>query len=454
MNTSSHVLPRRGVLALAGAGAAALGLAACSGPSTASTGDSAASVAAKTDWTKVTPADTVTVWTNHPGSSQAVEAEFLKRFATSNPDITVNFVTAGANYDEISQKFQAALTGDDLPDLVLLSDVWWFRYALNGQLTPLGDVLSGAGVDVANYNPGLLGDYQYADAQWAVPYCRSTPVFYYNKAHWSAAGLPDRGPDTWDEFQQWLPKLAAAGTGAQAPYGLGKGTGNASWIHQSMIWGMGGALSDDWKMTVDSDPVLKASDYLRNYVTQGWAAVSSSDQASDFGAGLYSSVIGSTGSLSGILKAANFEVGNAFLPGGAAGRFTPTGGAGFAIPAKRSPEQQLAAATLLKFLAEDDNTAYFSQNTGYMPVTTGAVNSSTMQEVYAQTPLFKTAVDQLENVRKQDNARVFVPGGDQSTVTAWEKVMLQGTASKDAWGTAQDEIERSYESDVKPLVKA
>ncbi|GAA0317888.1 extracellular solute-binding protein [Kineococcus aurantiacus] len=453
MNSSSFVVPRRGVLGLAGLGAAALGAAACSGPSTAASDDGTAA-ASSTDWSKVTPAGTVTVWTNHPGSSQAVEAEFLTRWAKENPDIDVEFVTAGANYDEISQKFQAALTGADLPDLVLLSDVWWFRYALNEQLAPLKELLPAAGVDTANYQQGLFADYQYDGEQWAVPYCRSTPVFYYNKAHWAAAGLPDRGPQTWDEFAQWLPKLKAAGTGAQAPYGLGKGTGNASWIFQNLIWGMGGALSDEWTMTVDSAEVLAASDYLRNYVISGWAAVSSSDQASDFGAGLYSSVIASTGSLSGILKAANFEVGNAFLPGGTAGQFTPTGGAGFAIPAKRTPEQQLAAAKFLAFLAEDDNTAYFSQNTGYMPVTTGAVDSATMQEVYAQTPLFKTAVDQLENVRKQDNARVFVPGGDQSTVTAWEKVMLQGTPSKDAWGTAQQEVQRSYEADVEPLLKS
>jgi sn-glycerol 3-phosphate transport system substrate-binding protein len=451
VNNQSFVLPRRGALGLMGAGAAGLGLAACSGPSTASSDTDAAEQEA-TDWSSVTPADTVTIWTNHPGSSQAVEEEFLTRWAEVNPDITVEFVTAGSNYDEISQKFQAALTGSDLPDLVLLSDVWWFRYALNGQLAPLQDLLPAAGVDVDNYQPGLYADYQYEDSQWAVPYCRSTPVFYYNKAHWTAAGLPDRGPETWTEFEEWLPKLAAAGTGAQAPYGLGKGTGNATWIFQNMIWGFGGALSDEWTMTVDSDEVLQASDYLRSYITNGWAAVSSSDQASDFGAGLYSSVIGSTGSLSGILEAANFEVGNAFLPGGDGGQFVPTGGAGFAIPAKRSPEQQLAAATFLKFLAEDDNTAYFSQNTGYMPVTTGAVNSGPMQEVYAQTPLFKTAVDQLANTRTQDYARVFVPGGDQSTVTAWEKVMLAGTASAEAWGTASDEVTSSYESDVEPLL--
>ncbi|WP_432562407.1 ABC transporter substrate-binding protein [Kineococcus sp. SYSU DK003] len=451
MNTSSFVLPRRGALGLMGLGAGALGLAACSGPSTASDSTGSSEQEA-TDWSSVTPADTVTIWTNHPGSSQAVEEEFLARWAKVNPDITVEFVTAGSNYDEISQKFQAALTGSDLPDLVLLSDVWWFRYALNGQLAPLQDLLPAAGVDVDNYQPGLYADYQYEDSQWAVPYCRSTPVFYYNKAHWSAAGLPDRGPETWAEFEQWMPKLQAAGTGAQAAYGLGKGTGNATWIHQNLIWGTGGALSDEWNLTVDSAEVLAASDYLRSFITNGWAAVSSSDQASDFGAGLYSSVIGSTGSLSGILAAANFEVGNAFLPAGEAGRFVPTGGAGFAIPAKRTPEQQLAAATFLAFLAEDDNTAYFSQNTGYMPVTTGAVNSAPMQEVYAQTPLFKTAVDQLAETRTQDYARVFVPGGDQSTVTAWEKVMLAGQPSADAWGTAAAEIEQSYTADVEPLL--
>ncbi len=242
MNTSSFVLPRRGVLGLAGLGAAGLGLAACSGPSTASSSGGTAS-ASSTDWSKVTPADSVTVWTNHPGSSQAVEAEFLNRWNKDNSDIKVEFVTAGSNYDEISQKFQAALTGSDLPDLVLLSDVWWFRYALNGQLAPLQDLLPAAGVTTSNYQKGLYADYQYEGSQWAVPYCRSTPVFYYNKAHWAKAGLPDRGPQTWSEFEEWLPKLQAAGTGAQAPYGLGKGTGNASWIFQNMIWGMGGALS-------------------------------------------------------------------------------------------------------------------------------------------------------------------------------------------------------------------
>ena len=451
MNTSSSTPSRRGLLGLAGLGAAGLGLAACSGPSTTTAG-SGASPTASVDYSGVEPASSITFWTNHPGKSQAVEQELITRFNAEHPDIEVNLVTAGANYDEISQKFQAALTGSEVPDVVLLSDVWWFRYMINGQLAPLNPLISAVGIDADDYQPTLFGDYTYRDEQWALPYCRSTPVFYYNKAHWALAGLPDRGPETWDEFSQWLPRLAAAGTGAQVPYGLGKGTGNATWIFQNMVWGNGGALSDEWTMTVDSAEVLASSDAVRTMITDGFAAVSSSDQAADFSAGLYSSVIGSTGSLSGLLAQAGFEVGNAFLPAGPEGLFVPTGGAGLAVPAKRSPEQQVAAATFIKFMGQPENTSYFSQGTGYMPVSLSAQSSDTMQATYEKTPLFKTAIDQMEHTRSQDWARVFVPGGDQSTVTAWESVQLQGAASAAVWGTAQAEILKSYETDVEPLL--
>ena len=449
--TTPSGFSRRHLLGLAGLGAASLGAAACSGPSTAAPG-SAASPAATQDFAGVKPASSITFWTNHPGKSQAVEQELIRRFNVEHPDIAVNLVTAGANYDEISQKFQAALSGSELPDVVLLSDVWWFRYFLNKQIAPLDPLISAVGIDAPDYQPTLLKDYQYSGRQWALPYCRSTPVFYYNKAHWAAAGLPDRGPQTWAEFDEWCPKLTAAGTGAQAPYGLGKGTGNASWIHQNVVWGLGGALSDEWTITADSPEVLAAGAYVRGQIDKGWAAVSSSDQAADFGSGLYSSVIGSTGSLTGILAAATFDVGTAFLPAGPKGSGVPTGGAGLAIPAKRSPEQQVAAATFLKFMGEAESTSYFSQNTGYMPVKTSAVASDAMREVYAKTPQFKTAVDQLAETRTQDWARVFIPGGDQTTVTAWEGIMLQGADPATAWGTAQQQLQKGYDTDVKPLL--
>ncbi|MDP1069367.1 extracellular solute-binding protein, partial [Klebsiella pneumoniae] len=51
----------------------------------------------------------------------------------------------------------------------------------------------------------LLADYLFQGKHYALPYARSTPLFYYNKAVWSQAGLPDRGPATWQEFDEWGP---------------------------------------------------------------------------------------------------------------------------------------------------------------------------------------------------------------------------------------------------------
>ncbi len=63
-----------------------------------------------------------------------MEKAIIEKFHAKFPEIKVNLVTAGANYEEIAQKFQtsqAAKSG--LPGLVVLSDVWWFRYYIQRQ---------------------------------------------------------------------------------------------------------------------------------------------------------------------------------------------------------------------------------------------------------------------------------------------------------------------------------
>src|SRR3954447_4626583 len=176
-------LDRRRFLGLTGAVGVAAALAACGGPSTS---DDAAATAATddTDWSKVTPAAEITFWTSNPGSSQAVTQQIIDAFHTSQSDIKVNLVTAGANYEEIAQKFQSAQAGGGLPDLIVFSDVWWFRYKMLDSIIPLDGLIKAVGFDVEDYRKGLWADYTYDNAQWAVPWARSTPLFYYNKTHW------------------------------------------------------------------------------------------------------------------------------------------------------------------------------------------------------------------------------------------------------------------------------
>ncbi|MEA5453455.1 ABC transporter substrate-binding protein [Sinomonas sp. JGH33] len=447
----SFPVDRRHFLALASAGAGTLALAACGGPDTS--GGAGASKTADADFSNVKPAASIDFWTNHPGKSQDVEKQLIDKFQKANPGITVNLVTAGSSYEDIAQKFQTAQAArSGLPAVVVLSDVWWFRYYINGNIIPLDALTKQLGVQVSDYRDSLVKDYQYGGKQWAMPYARSTPLFYYNKDHFKAAGLPDRAPKTWDEFAEWAPKLAAAGV-AQHAFQYGPMAGYAGWTMQNNLWGWGTGWSKDWDVTCDSDDAVAAMQWAQDSVYKGkWAGVSSKDQADDFAAGIASTTLASTGSLVGVLKNAKFTVGVGFLPGGpkASTSVCPTGGAGLGIPSGISKEQQLAAATFIKFVGEPENAALFSAATGYMPVR----KSADMTEVLAKTPQIQTAIDQLAVTRVQDNARVFLPGADQEMGKTAAKILTQQGDVKTEMAALKKTLQGIYEKDVKPKLTA
>ena len=445
-------LDRRRFLGLAGAFGTAAALAACGGPSTSSgSGGAAAAPSDTTDWSKVTPAKEITFWSSNPGSSQAVTQQLIDAFHASQSDIKVNLVTAGANYEEIAQKFQSAQAGGGLPDLIVFSDVWWFRYKMLDSIIPLDGLVKAVGIEKDDYREGLWADYTYENAQWAVPWARSTPLFYYNKSHWSAAGLPDRAPDTWDEFTQWAPKLQAAGLGTQHAFQHPALAGYAGWSFQNVLWGYGGGWSkkDSFDITCNSPESVAAVQFLQDSVYKNaWAGVASSDSVNDLTAGAVSATVASTGSLVGILKAAGFEVGAGALPGGPkeTSPVCPTGGAGVGIPKGIPQENQLAAATFIKFLTSPENTVTFSKATGYMPVRKSADTAS----IVAAAPQVGVALKQLDETRTQDYARVFLPGADQEMAKTCANILTQQAPVQSQLDTLKTTLETIYNRDVKP----
>ncbi|MCT1806136.1 extracellular solute-binding protein, partial [Corynebacterium sanguinis] len=121
---------------------------------------------------------TITFWSNHPGSSRDTELAFIEEFEKQNPDLDVELVTAGSNYEEVAQRFNAALAGGDLPDVVVASDVTWFNFALNEATTPLEDLWQENNIDAESYVDTLRDDYEYNGKHYGVPYARSTNLMW------------------------------------------------------------------------------------------------------------------------------------------------------------------------------------------------------------------------------------------------------------------------------------
>jgi sn-glycerol 3-phosphate transport system substrate-binding protein len=199
---------------------------------------------------------------------------------------------------------------------------------------------------------------------------------------------------------------------------------------------------------INQPEAVEAGEFYRSTVADGWAQPVEVVRT-DFINGLTASMMASTGDLGAVNNEATFEFRTAFLP--EAETFgCCTGGAGLAILADNSEEQQAAAFEFIKFATSPETTTFWSQNTGYMPVRKSARENESMIAFFEENPNFKTAVDQLELTRPQDAARVFIPNGDQIIGGGLERITIELEEAQSAF----DDVAAILEEEKIPVLEA
>jgi sn-glycerol 3-phosphate transport system substrate-binding protein len=361
-------------------------------------------------------------------------------------------------YEETANKLTAALAARQTPELVVLSDVWWFKFYINNALAPLDDLVASTKVDKTDYVDSLINEGVKGGKLWWIPFARSTPLFYYNKDMFKAAGLPERGPKTWDEFMEWAPKLVKkeGDTIKTAAINFVGGASYVAWIFQGMIWQFGGKYSNEitdpeFKITLAEPPGVEAGQFVADLIYKHKVAINSKDAQVDFQNGLSATTMLSTGSLAGVTTgvAGKFQFGTAFLPEKKAFGCC-TGGAGLGITQAAPAPKQQAAFDFVKFASSPEQQVIWSQETGYMPVRKSSVNSADMKTFFDKNPNAKVAVDQLPKTQPQDAARVFIPNGDQIIGKGLEKIMLTQESVESAFKATAEELTR----EARPVVAA
>lgn len=430
-------ITRRSVFTLTGIGLATMALSACAGSGSPATGSQEGN-------------GTLQFWSNHPGSSKEIEQKLIDVWNKANPDTPAQLIDGGKNYEELGQKFNAALAGGDLPDVIVASDVTWFNFAFTGATTPLDELWDAEGIDTSTYVTTLIEDYSYEGKHYGVPYSRSTPLMYWYTDDLKAAGLPtDRGPETWQEFAEtWAPKLKEATN--KPALTVADGTNYLDWYFQGAFWTFGGAYSDEWNLKFTDEKTIEAASFLQKMVKEGYISVVK-DSANEFGIGNASGLLESTGSLAGLKESAKGEFVTTYLPGPKPG--TTTGGAGLAIPAGISDERKKIAVKFIDFMTNTQNTITFTQATGYMPVRTDASEVPEQAQYLTENPNAQTAIKQLdENTKPQDYARVFINGGGAAIGGALDKIVA-GQDVTQVMTALQEELTKTYERDIKPHLK-
>ena len=381
--------------------------------------------------------------------------ELIAEFNALGTGVTVTGLQQ-TSYDETGQNLTLALQDQTFPDVVLLSEVWWFRFYLANALLPMDELIASTGYDIDDVVDSLRAEGHRAGQHWWLPVARSTPLMYYNKTMYEAAGITEPAA-TWSQLREYGPALSDAGS---QTYGLGfyQTTGDISWHFHGATWAFGGNYSrPDFTPTLDQGGAIDAGELWRSSVADGWATLSQ-DQEQDFVNNFIATGFFSTGLLTSLTTQAEengFELGTAFLPGERPDitATCPTGGSGLALLNSGNAERQAAAFSFFAYWSSPERTAAWSQATGYMPVRKSAIAGPVIQQLFTEKPNYKVAVDQLQTrTQPQDVIRRLVPPGANIIGEAINDILINQTPTAEAFAVANQRLSDEAAGVVEQII--
>lgn len=342
-------------------------------------------------------------WYGNGGVIAETTKSLVEQFNQSQNEVKVNAVFQETT-SNIGKKLLTAIVGNAVPDVVQLNARFWPTFAYNQALLPLDPYIQNdSEFDYKDFVDSLVDNTLIDGKTYTLPFNRSTPLLYFNKEIVREIGLDQEHPvSTWDELMAAAKKATVVKDGKTERFGYA--TLLPPLWYYSLMWSNGGdILSPDHKeVVVDQAPAIQGLEMYRSMIydtktmMQPMGGTGDGEQEIiNFQNGKVAFLLASTGDLSSIQKSVKFELGVGFVPKFKEYAVSSASGGNLAIVAKAPKEKQDAAWKFIKFLTDKQQTIYFSQHTGYMPIRKSALEAPEMLKFYEQNPFFKTAVDQL-----------------------------------------------------------
>src|SRR6195952_3950162 len=268
----------------------------------------------------------------------------------------------------------------------------------------------------AAYLPAITGYYtDIAGNMLSFPFNSSTPILYYNKDLFRAAGLdPEAAPKTWPEVGAAAKRLRAAG----APCGFT--TAWPSWVHvenfsayhnlpiATKANGLGGL---DAVLTFNNPLVVRNIAQLADWQTTKVFDYSGRATSAEprFQKGECGIFVGSSATRADIRANSKFEIGYGMLPYWPdverAPQNTIIGGATLWVLRDRPREEYKGAAKFFAFLSKPEVQAAWHQNTGYLPITRAAFDLARAQGFYDRNPGTAISIEQMTLKPPTENSK-------------------------------------------------
>ncbi|GAC1367937.1 MAG: ABC transporter substrate-binding protein [Ktedonobacteraceae bacterium] len=393
----------------------------CGGASTTTTASKPTVAAVPTSSVKPVPqkpgSTKIAFWYGLGGPNGDVVRTVINNYNLSQDKYYVEGVFQ-SSYDDTLSKFNASLSGNALPNVVQIYDIGTQRMIDTKQIIPVQDLVARDNLQsvVEDLEPAIRSYYTLNGKLYSMPFNSSTAVMYYDKNAFRDAGL-DVNKKIWTytellDAAKKLTKKDANGKIARA----GVGFYDYSWFFEQEMAAHNALTSSPnngrtgraTKFVFNNDIGSKWLDFQKQLLTDGsgvyYGANGSTASTSAFLNGQSAITFESIAALRNFVKTATkngskVDVGVAYVPRRAdlpQGR-TIIGGASLWVTNKGSKVQQDGAWDFVKYTVQPEVQAFWSSNTGYVPVRLATYKLQSMQDTLTKYPQFQVAVDQIRS---------------------------------------------------------
>jgi sn-glycerol 3-phosphate transport system substrate-binding protein len=341
------------------------------------------------------PAQDIRVWHAMNGARGAELERLVARFNASQRQFRVHAVYKGA-YDEAAVEAVTARASRNFaaraPHLVQASELGGaYLVEQKNVVVPLWQVME---------NPrAALGAEELLDAQGrllALPLVRGTPVLYYNRDAFRAAGLdPARPPATWPEMVPVLAALVDAGAGCA----LTLAWPASAMLENMAVWHNQAFATD--RLAFNNRLAVRWVSTLTAWRKSGYFTYAGNrgEAEARFAAGECALLAASSADYQDLRAQAKFDFGIAQFPFyddfDGAPLHTLGSGAAFWVMGGRPPQDYAGVARFLAFFARPEVQAQWHQRTGLVPLSAAAYELTRKAGFYAANPGHEIAVRQL-----------------------------------------------------------
>ena len=391
--------------------------------------------------------------------------EMANNFNASQSQCFVEPIYQGS-YDDALNKLRASLQTGETPAVMQLYDIGTRLMVDLDVITPVQQFIDRDNYDVSDLEPNVLAYYTVEGQQASMPFNTSTPMLYYNKDMFEAAGLdPDNPPRTFDEITEAARLLTQTDDAGNVTVS-GISMSIYGWFFEQLLAVSGGYYVNNGngrdalatEATFNSPEGVAILEWWKGMYDEGlmgdYGRVNA-DVRTAFYAEQTAMFVDSTAVLRGAMDtvAGKFEIGTAYLPRPNEEAFensgTIIGGGSLWVISDSPPEAQDCAWEFIKFQAAPDQQAYWHTMSGYFPIRLTAYDEPLATEWREQYPQFATAVNQLHlapNNRVTQGGLIGVfPTARQTIEAAIEEVLADVATPQEALDKAAQTVTEAIE---------